>query len=83
MISEIASEVEVIAAFTGRGCRPRIFIWEGRRYDVRRVTASWSEREGAYRRHYFAVQTGGADTYELCFHTRDLSWRLLRIHGDG
>lgn len=83
MISEIDAGIEVLAAFRGRSCQPRVFTWEGRRHDVRKITASWSEREGAHWRHYFAVETDGANIYELCFQTSDLSWRLLRIHCDG
>ncbi|MGE5527741.1 MAG: hypothetical protein ACM3X6_01180 [Patescibacteria group bacterium] len=83
MIAEIAANIEVLAQFGRGGLRPRLFVWERRRHTISRVTAAWSEREGAHQRHYFAVQTDGANLYELCFCTRSLTWSLVRIHSEG
>ncbi|MGE5550752.1 MAG: DUF6504 family protein [Bacteroidota bacterium] len=82
MSSEINERVEVVAAFGRGGVRPRTFTWARRQYLIRQVTAAWTESEGFYRQHHFAVMTDGANIYELCFHTRDLAWCLIRIHHD-
>ena len=82
MTGEVNADIEVVAQFTSRGLCPRIFTWKKRRYVVNRVTASWVERESAYRRYLFAVQTDDANVYELCFDAGKMLWRLLRIHCD-
>ncbi len=82
MTSEIDEPVDVIASFGRKGVQPRLFVWAKRRYAVSRVTASWTEPAGFFRRHHFTVLTDGANLYELCFNTRDLIWRLVRVHLD-
>lgn len=82
MSCEINERIEVLAAFDRVGLRPRLFVWGKRRYPVARVTAAWTQPEGFFRRYHFAVLTDGANLYELSFSTRDLAWRLIRIHQD-
>ena len=82
VVSEINERIDVLASFQRKGLQPRLFVWEKRRYPVAKVTATWTEPEGLFRHHFFAVLTDGANLYELCFCTRDLDWRLMRIHHD-
>ena len=81
--SEIAENIDVLVQFGRDGLRPRVFIWEKRRYDITRINASWTEREGLYRQYRFSVQTDGANVYELALDQRELKWRLVRIHMEG
>ena len=83
MISEIADNIQVLAEFGPKGIKPRVFVWERRRHTVTQITAAWEEREGTHRRLNFAVQTDGANVYELSFGTRELEWKLMRIHSEG
>ena len=82
MVSEIDDHVDVLASFGRKGFQPRLFVWERRRYPITRVTAAWVEREGRFRRFFFAVIADGANLYELRFDTQDIAWRLMRIHHD-
>ena len=67
MISEIAENIDVVAQFGRKGFQPRIFVWEKRRHTVSKVTVTWTSPNGASCLYHFAVQTDGANTYELCF----------------
>ncbi len=64
MINEIAENIGVLAQFGKAGLRPRVFVWEKRRYNVTQITAAWVEKEGLYSHHHFSVQTDGANAYE-------------------
>ena len=81
MTAEIDDAIDVVASFGRSGFQPRLFLWEKRRYPIAKITATWAEPAGLYRRHHFAV-LAGANLYELCFFTRDLTWRLIRVEMD-
>ena len=80
MPNEINERIDVLASFDLHGLRPRLFVWGKRRYPVTRITATWTQPQGLFRRFFFAVQTDRADIYEISFCTRNLTWHLLRVH---
>lgn len=82
MIEEVGESIDVSAVFAG-GVKPRAFRWRKRRYDISEITGRHSALRGGYRRYTFAVRTGADDIYEITFDTRDMGWRLERIHSLG
>ena len=72
---ETKDSVGVDAAFWGTKIYPLRFTWNGRRYEVKRITMKF-ERKNAGRKYLcFAVDTGGM-LAELAFDRTDLQWRL-------
>ncbi len=82
MIEEIGENVTVLASFADGRLQPVVFKWRNRIYRQLSVASSWSDYEGQYKRVYFSVMTDRSNLYELCFHTRNFQWCLVRIHHD-
>lgn len=82
MIEEIGEPIDVSAVFS-RGVRPVAFRWRKRRYVVTEVTGRHSALKGGYRRYSFAVRAGTDEIYEITLDTRDMTWRLERVHSAG
>lgn len=80
MVERIGEPVDVMVAFYQGRAMPRLFSWRQRRYEVKEVTAHWSDYEGEAKQHYFSVETDGANLYELVFNTYTLAWRLVKIY---
>lgn len=78
MFETLNQPVDVLTAFLDGRVRPLRFRWKGRVIRVRKVTGEWSRREGSNRLTYFSVEGPGAETYELCYDPRDLSWILCK-----
>jgi hypothetical protein len=79
MIAEIGESVKVGVVFDEvKKIIPKWFIWNGRKHTIERVTFTWKVQEGRNMLHRFAV-TDGANLYELCYDTAQLSWRLMNI----
>jgi hypothetical protein len=61
------------------GLFPRVFVWRGRRHDVRAVVACRTEnRRGQVRRHLFRVRTDRA-LFELAQDVARDQWRLEQM----
>ena len=82
MLETINEEIQAGVVFEGRRVRPVWFIWKKRKYPVREITYTWSDRQGESRVQYFAA-SDGTHLYELSLHCQSLIWRLLRIYTDG
>ncbi|HOJ78304.1 MAG TPA: hypothetical protein PL158_09420 [Bacillota bacterium] len=83
MVEEIGEPVSVLASFSQGRVAPLRFKWRNRCYQDLTLASTWCDYEGASKRIYFSVlNTDHANLYELCFHTRDLQWILVRIHHD-
>jgi hypothetical protein len=78
MFETLNDPVDVLTAFVDGRVRPLRFRWQGRVVRVRRVTGEWTRREGNALMKYFAVEAGGAETYELCYDPRGPRWLLSR-----
>ena len=84
MVTEIDEPVQVVAHFRARRFSPIRFVWRGRNYEVKRVTARWIVRDGGNRRYHFAVQADGAgDLHELYLKSESMQWFLGRIDAEG
>lgn len=80
MIEEIGESVSVLASFTNGKILPLVFKWRNRKYSQLKLASSWSDFEGQFKRVFFSVSVDTANLYELCFHTRNFQWSLVRIH---
>jgi hypothetical protein len=78
MFESLNDSVDVLTIFTDGKFEPLRFRWKGKVVRVRKVTGSWSRREGQTLLRYFAVEGERADTYELCYDPRGPRWILSR-----
>jgi len=78
MFESLNDPVDVLTAFVDGRMQPLRFRWQGKVIRVRRVTGTWNRREGQTVLRYFAVEAGGAETYELCYDPRVPGWTLSR-----
>jgi len=78
MFESLNDPVDVLTAFVDGRMQPLRFRWQGKVIRVRRVTGTWNRREGQTVLRYFAVEAGGAETYELCYDPRGPGWTLSR-----
>jgi hypothetical protein len=83
VIESIEEPVEVLAGFDGGTVTPFRFRWNRSVFRVAKVTGRWEDREGQYRRCYFAVVTAANDYFELRFHVKDFSWILSKTSIDA
>lgn len=56
---------------------PKMFVWRGRRYDVKEVTYHWEETRGRSLLHFYTV-TAGTAIFQIYFNTKYLYWRLVK-----
>ncbi|HEY6871129.1 MAG TPA: hypothetical protein VI298_00245 [Geobacteraceae bacterium] len=62
----------------GNSIRPVWFDWRRRKYEVREVTYSWQEREGAATILHFAV-SDGVNLFELAYDAVGQAWALAAV----
>lgn len=77
-MEQLDDPIEVATVFGTRGMRLVWVGWQGRRRMIQRVCYQWAESDGAKLLRHFSV-TDGSLWYELCFDTRELRWRLMKI----
>lgn len=70
--------VGVEVGFWGTRVIPLRFVWNGRRYEVKRITMNFERRDGGRRYKCFAVDTGGM-VAELRLDREELTWRLAAV----
>lgn len=79
MITEIGDRIKVGVVFDEeKKITPKWFIWNGKKYNISRVTFTWKVQEERKILYHFAV-TDGTHLYELCYDTAQLSWRLMAV----
>jgi len=78
MGTQIEEPVQVGVVFERGVVSPRWFLWNGRRYNVAKVTMRWQTREGDAPILHLGV-TDGTNLYELAFNQRTLSWKLASV----
>jgi hypothetical protein len=78
-VRRLREPVEMAA--TRDGFFPRVFLWRGRRHDVRAVESCRTEqRRGLARRHVFRVRTDRA-VFELAQDLAHDAWRVEQMWG--
>ena len=74
---KINESIDVGAVFGKNRIKPRWFVWNGRKIDVKEVTYAWKGREGDAVILYFAV-TDGATSFELSLNQKTMQWFLCK-----
>ena len=74
---KINESIEVGAVFGKSRIKPKWFVWNGRKIDIREVTYAWKAREGEAVVQYFAV-TDGATSFELSLNQKTMQWTLQK-----
>ncbi len=81
MLEEILPKTYVL--FTPAGFRPVAFLRGGRRYQVRHVNSSWTDRRLSPPRHGFSVTTDTGEIFQLSYTEGEPFWRLESVLNDG
>jgi len=71
-------KIQVLAWFRNAKIYPRIFIWNNKKYKIKRVNYNWQERAGSETISYFSVSTS-TDAYQISFHNTGYSWKIDKI----
>ena len=74
---KINESIEVGAVFGKSRIKPKWFIWNGRKIEIKEVTYAWMGREGDAIIQYFAV-TNGATSFELSLNQKTMRWTLCK-----
>ena len=74
----INEPVDVGAVFSGNRIRPKWFIWNSRKYQIKEITYTWRDKKGQARIIHFSV-TDGATLFELSLNQNSLSWCLEQV----
>ncbi len=82
MIEEIEEPIDVVAVFSGGKISPILFSWQNRRYNNLKVNRAWNQTVGDVKLIYFLVSIDNANLYEICYHTRNFRWSLVKVHYD-
>lgn len=83
MIESIQDPIEVLARFERGRILPFRFRWNQTVFRIAKVTGTWEDREGQYRRLHYSVLTDNDDYFELRFHTGDFGWVLSKASIDA
>lgn len=83
MIETIEEPVEVLARFERGRLTPFRFRWNQSVFHIAKVTGSWEDREGQYRRCHYSVLTETNDYFELRFQLQDFAWILSKASIDA
>jgi hypothetical protein len=78
----LGDRIQVEALFSQGKIIPRLFVWRGREYPVKRMVFSHRRQEGEDALWCFSVE-GLSATYELEFNQKNFIWRLARVYLPG
>lgn len=78
MYQTIGEAIEVIGVYAHQTFTPRKFLWHGREYQIERITAVVSIRDGATRKRRYGVMSGST-SYRLLFNRDSEVWTLEEI----
>ncbi len=74
----INERVDVEAVFSRNRIRPKWFIWNSRKYQIKEITYTWRDKKGQAGIIHFSV-TDGATLFELSLNQNSLSWCLEQV----
>ena len=73
--TNINKPIQVGAIFKAGVIAPKWFLWDGRKYIVKKINLAWQRAEGAALIHYFSV-SDDCNSYEISFDPKGMTWRL-------
>ncbi|MBI5361120.1 MAG: hypothetical protein HZA48_11130 [Planctomycetes bacterium] len=74
-ITEINEKIKAGVVFEGAFIKPKWFLWNNRKYNVKEILFQWKSAEGAAVIIHFSV-SDGTSMYELTFNQKTLDWIL-------
>ena len=75
-MSELTNEsIDVAAVFGKNSIKPKWFVRNGRKYDIKEITYLWRDRQGDALVVHFNV-TDGANLFEISFNQKSMAWTL-------
>ena len=74
----IDEPVDVGVIFSRNRIRPKWFIWNNRKYQIKEITYTWRGKQGRAKIIHFPV-TDGATLFELYLNQDTLSWCLEQV----
>lgn len=74
-MSPIYESIQVLASFKDRLINPLAFVWNNRKYVIRKVNLIHRARKGRDMLYFFSV-SDDANYFKLRFDTGDMSWEL-------
>ena len=84
MLQRWGDPIRVAAIFgSSSTMKPVWFIWDGRHYQINKITYQWNTREGVATLRHFSVTDRAGNYYELCFHPSSVTWYLATCEASG
>ena len=77
-VLDINETVDVGAVFGNNKIKPKWFMWNSKKYDIKKTTYIWRERSGDITIVHFSV-SDRTNIFELCFNQGTMSWQLEKI----
>lgn len=77
MYTDISSSIKVGAVFDAAKITPRWFIWKNKKYDIKKITYKWKDKEGEAELIYFSVMAEEI-LFEICLNKKNMEWTLVR-----
>lgn len=74
----IDERIAVGAVFQDNVVKPKWFIWNNRKYEVKAITFRWKNRIGADVVSYFSVSDGN-NLYQISLSQKHLLWTLEKV----
>jgi hypothetical protein len=78
MITEINQHIKAGVVFDNNNVKPKWFIWNNRKYIIKKITYTWKTNQGEAILIHFSV-TDGATLFELCMNQKNLEWTLEKV----
>jgi len=82
MYEEIGENIVVGAIFKSSSIVPRWFIWNRKKYTVKKTTYIWKNNNGEEKIYNFDV-TDGANVFELSYNAKTANWVLNKVYVEG
>ena len=81
MTTEINEKIRVGVVFDNDSIKPKWFIWNNNKYDIKKTTYTWQSKRGEMPLLHFSV-TDGASLFELTLNQKTFSWMLEKISAE-
>ena len=76
---KIDESIEVGVVFGKNKVKPKWFVWNGRKIEIKEISYVWKAREGEAVIQCFAV-TNGATSFEISLNQKTMCWRLEKTN---
>lgn len=81
MLEKVNEQVDVEVDFLKEKVLPRKFFWQGRVYNLKKITLIHYAWQGRVKIYYFSV-SDGINFFRLVFNTDNLEWTLDEVYID-